>query len=118
MLKNKAMITNWFNGIPVAITVSDDEGKIVEMNETALNVFARSGGKELIGSFLSNCHNPDSMQIIEKLLGGASPHVYTIEKNGQKKLIFQTPWYLNGEVGGLVEISMVIPFEMPHYIRK
>ena len=45
-------------------------------------------------------------------------NAYTIEKNGVKKLIYQTPWYENGEFMGLVEFSLEIPFEMPHYIRK
>ena len=39
-------------------------------------------------------------------------------KAGVKKLIYQTPWYENGEFRGLVELSMEIPFEMPHYVRK
>jgi len=44
--------------------------------------------------------------------------VYTIEKKGIKKLIYQAPWYENGEFSGVVELSIPIPFEMPHYIRK
>ena len=35
-----------------------------------------------------------------------------------KKLIYQTAWRENGEVAGLVEISMVIPEDMIHYIRQ
>jgi hypothetical protein len=42
---------------------------------------------------------------------------YTIEKTGVKRLIYQTPWYQNGEYAGLLELSMVIPIEMPHYVR-
>ena len=38
-------------------------------------------------------------------------------KHGQRKLIYQTPWRENGEVRGLVEISIVLPDEMPHYDR-
>ena len=45
------------------------------------------------------------------------PNVYTIEKNGIKKLIYQSPWFENGEMKGLVELSLEIPFEMPHFIR-
>ncbi len=32
-------------------------------------------------------------------------------------MIYQTAWRDNGSVAGLVEISMEIPEEMPHYIR-
>jgi hypothetical protein len=41
-------------------------------------------------------------------------NVYTIEKNGVKKLIYQSPWYYNGEYAGFVELSLEIPFEMEH----
>ena len=44
-------------------------------------------------------------------------HVYTIEKNGKKKLIYQIPWYENGVYSGFIELSMVIPFEMSHKVR-
>jgi hypothetical protein len=44
-------------------------------------------------------------------------NVYTIEKNGVKKLIYQTPWFENGEYRGFVEFGLEIPFEMPHFIR-
>ena len=44
---------------------------------------------------------------------------YTIEKQGVRKMIYQTPWRdASGAVAGLVEISMVIPEEMPHYVRE
>jgi hypothetical protein len=44
-------------------------------------------------------------------------NVYTIEKKGKKKLIYQAPWFHNGAFGGLVELSLEIPFETPHFIR-
>ncbi len=44
-------------------------------------------------------------------------NVYTIEKHGKKKLIYQTPWYRDGKYAGFIELSLVIPEEMPHFIR-
>ena len=44
--------------------------------------------------------------------------LYMNEKEGTRKMIYQTAWKECGEVRGLVEISMEIPAEMPHYIRK
>ena len=36
-----------------------------------------------------------------------------------KKLIYQTPWWKeDGQFGGLIEYSIEIPFEMPHYVRQ
>jgi hypothetical protein len=43
--------------------------------------------------------------------------VYTIEKNGVRKLIFQAPWFQDGKYAGLVELALEIPAEMPHFVR-
>jgi transcriptional regulator with PAS, ATPase and Fis domain len=111
------MHTNWFNGIPIAITVSDLDGKIIEMNDASAKVFEKYGGRELYGSALNDCHNPKSVSIMQRLLAEGITNVYTIEKNGLKKMIFQSPWYKDGAVSGLIEFSFVIPAEMPHFVR-
>ena len=48
----------------------------------------------------------------------ANEYIYTIEKNGIKKMIYQTPWYENGEYMGFTELSLVIPMEMKHFKRN
>ena len=112
------MSNNWLNGIPVAITVSDCDGNILEMNEASSKVFEKYGGKELIGKKLENYHKHSSIDIMHRLLSeNGATNVYTIEKNGQKKMIFQTAWKQDGETAGLIEFSFVIPMDMPHYIR-
>ena len=93
----------WANEMNCAVTVCDTKGIILYMNEKACRTFAKHG--DLIGKNLFDCHNPQSQ-------------AYTIEKNGVKKMIYQTAWKQDGVVGGLVEISMEIPGEMPHYMRK
>ena len=45
------------------------------------------------------------------------PNIYTIEKKGIKKLIYQAPWFQDGQLAGLVELSLEIPFDMPHFLR-
>ncbi len=50
-------------------------------------------------------------------MAGRITNVYTIEKTGRKKLIYQTPWYRAGEYAGFVELSLEIPWEMAHFIR-
>jgi hypothetical protein len=54
---------------------------------------------------------------MQRLLAEGITNVYTIEKNGLKKMIFQSPWYKDGAVSGLIEFSFVIPAEMPHFVR-
>jgi hypothetical protein len=44
-------------------------------------------------------------------------NIYTVEKNGVKKLIYQAPWYKGSVYSGFIELSLEIPFEMPHFIR-
>lgn len=111
------MLDTVFNELPLAVTVSDKEGKIIYMNNRSAETFASSGGADLIGKSLYDCHNPRSVDIIGKLLGEGIANTYTIEKNGVKKLIHQAPWYRGGEVAGLIEFSIVLPDEMPHHKR-
>lgn len=109
---------SWSDELNVAITVSDTEGKILYMNGKSARTFEKNGGAALIGTNLKNCHKPESWGKILEMLASGSTNAYTIEKNGVKKLIYQTPWYADGNVAGLVELSMEIPFEMDHFIRK
>ncbi len=111
------MDNNWSKELPIAITVTNKEGIIVEMNDRSVGTFAKYGGTDLIGQPLNNCHNPKSQEIIAELSEKKTTNVYTIEKNGVKKLFFQSPWFNNGEYAGLVELSMIIREDMTHYIR-
>ena len=80
---------NWSNSLPfVAITVSDKEGKIVDMNERSAVTFSKDGGKELIGKSLFDCHPQRAIEIINKLMTNEAVNAYTIEKEGLKKLGF------------------------------
>ena len=88
---------------------------ILYMNDKAKETFASHG--DLVGKSLIPCHSERSRGIIADLLATGGSNAYTIQKNGVKKMIYQTAWKENGEVAGLVEISMIIPEEMPHYIR-
>ena len=109
------MIPDWAKERNCAVTVCDKEGVILYMNDKAKETFAKHG--DLIGKSLIPCHNENSIAIIAKLLETGGTNSYTIQKHGQKKMIYQTAWKEDGVVAGLVEISMVIPEEMPHYIR-
>jgi transcriptional regulator with PAS, ATPase and Fis domain len=111
------MESTWLKTLPVAITVTDNSGKIIEMNDKSAEVFSKYGGYDLIGKELNNCHNPHSQVVIACLLSENKTNAYTIEKNGLKKLIFQSPWYQDGKPAGLVEISVELPEYLPHFIR-
>jgi hypothetical protein len=109
---------NWSKELPIAITVCDKKGVVLEMNEKSISTFLKDGGKNLINTSMLDCHPQKAREKIEDLLKTQSSNVYTIEKNGMKKLIYQTPWYENGLYKGLVELSFEIPFEIPHFNRE
>jgi transcriptional regulator with PAS, ATPase and Fis domain len=108
----------WIDGMGVAITVCDREGAIVYMNAQAARTFAADGGKALLGKKLWDCHPEAANEKIRRLMAAGASNSYTIEKNGVKKLIHQTPWRENGELRGLVEFSLVISFVLPHFVRS
>jgi transcriptional regulator with PAS, ATPase and Fis domain len=108
---------NWQKEFNAAITVCDINGKIIGMNDKSAFTFEDEGGYGLIGKNLHECHSQISSERIYKLITEKKTNVYTIEKNGIKKLIYQSPWYENGEMKGLVELSLEIPFQIPHHIR-
>lgn len=109
---------NWTHDFPGAITVCDRDGVILEMNAKAAQTFANSGGEALVGSNLLDCHPEPARSKLRRLLETGERNAYTIEKNGVHKLIYQTPWYENGEYRGLVELSLEIPAALPHFVRR
>lgn len=111
-------LPDWAYGMNCAVTVADADCNIIYMNERSRQTFAARGGANLIGHNLMDYHNERSRAIIRNLLATGGTNSYTIEKGGLHKLIYQTAWRDSaGLVAGLVEISMVIPAELPHYIR-
>ncbi len=103
---------------PFAVTVCDKEGVIIYMNNKSQETFADDGGKNLIGKNLYDCHSGKSQKKIKEIIANGSSNTYTIEKKGVKKLIHQAPWFNKGKVAGLVEISIVLPAGMPHFVRS
>ncbi|NLI36902.1 MAG: PAS sensor protein [Bacteroidales bacterium] len=106
----------WAEQMDCAVTVCDKDGIIIYMNEKSRKTFEKYGN--LIGKNLMDCHNPSSIAKIKELLATSGNNTYTIEKNGVKKIIYQTAWKENDIVSGLVEISIVLPEEVPNHIRK
>lgn len=106
----------WAEEINCAVTVCNTEGVILFMNKKSKETFAKHG--DMVGKNLMSCHNPKSIEKIREMLATGGSNTYTIEKEGVKKMIYQTVWKKNGTVAGLVEISMVLPDTIPHRIRK
>ena len=108
----------WIKEFPASVTVCDPHGVILAMNDKAALTYEKDGGYDLIGRNMLDCHPEQARIKTEKLLADREKNVYTIEKNGIKKLIYQSPWFKNNDYAGIVEISLEIPFEMPHFLRS
>ncbi len=109
---------DWIKEFPAAVTVCDEHGVLLAMNDKAAKTFEKDGGYDLIGKNMLDCHLEQARTKTEHLLAAREKNVYTIEKNGIKKMIFQSPWYRDGKYAGFVELSLEIPFELPHFIRS
>jgi len=109
---------NYFNELPVSITVCDKNGVILYMNAKSIATFAKDGGAGLVGRHLQDCHSPASIEKLNILLSEQKSNTYTIEKNGVHKMIHQTPWFEQGEYSGIIEFSFEIPVDVPHFVRS
>ena len=109
---------DWAMQFPGAVTVCDSDLTIIYMNEKAMSNFSVDGGESLLGKNLVDCHQARSMEIMQRILDTGEPNAYTIEKAGKKKMIYQAPWRKDGIIAGLVEVSMEVPFDMPHFVRS
>ncbi len=107
----------WLDGIAVAATVCDRQGACLYLNQQAAAMFAKSGGRALLGKNLLDCHSEPARSRFAAQLENPTPNTYTIEKDGVRKIIHQVPWYAEGAFVGVVELSFELPADMPHFAR-
>lgn len=107
----------WFKEFRGAVVVCDPAGIILEMNDAAIRSNAEDGGAKLIGSNLLACHPEPSLTKLREFMAQREPNIYTVEKRGVKKLVYQTWWQVSGRDAGFMEVVLEIPFEMPHFRR-
>ena len=107
----------WYEELDAAITVCNDKGVIIYMNNKSIQQFAKYGGSELIGKNLLDCHPEPSKSKLTEMLNKPQSHIYSTHKDGVEKMIIQKPWTENGQFKGLVEISFLLPDKM-HLEKK
>ena len=105
----------WVKEFPGTIEVCDVNGILLEMNDRAEK---QEGGRERIGTNILDCHPEPARTRLQQMLESGQRNVYTIEKKGKRKLIYQAPWYVDGRYSGFVELSLEIPETMPHFVRQ
>jgi hypothetical protein len=104
----------WVKEFPGKIEVCDKDGILLEMNDKAAE---EEKDPRLIGSNILDCHPEPARAKLKAMLESGQANIYTIEKKGVRKLIYQTPWYQDGEYAGIVELSLELPWDMPHFVR-
>lgn len=107
---------DWVKEFPCTVWVCDRNGVMLEMNDHAADT--QEGGRSLIGTNILDCHPEPARTKLAEMLSSGQANIYTIERAGKRKLIYQAPWYENGVYAGFVELSLPLPAEMPHFIRK
>ena len=112
------MSLDWSEAFPYPVTVCNTHGTIVYMNQASIQQFAGEGGERLVETNLLDCHPEPARSKLEKMLRSGESNSYTTEENGQRKLIVQAPWRQDGLYAGLVEISIPLPADLPHFIRE
>ena len=109
---------SWVQAFAGSITVCDPDGIILEMNDKAKENFKDQGGSKLIGTNLFDCHPEPARSKLKGLMETQKANVYTVEKGGKRKFIYQTPWYRGDKYCGFVELILAIPVQMPHFVRN
>jgi len=112
-----ALPFEWLEELPCAVTVCDSDYIILYLNARSAEVNAKDGGKALVGKNMLDCHPPEARAKLERVMASGVPNVYTIERHGVRKMIYQCHWRRSGEVAGLVEVTFELPQEIPHFLR-
>lgn len=103
---------SWSDEVNFPVTICDTDGIIVYMNQASIKYFENYGGEQLVGQNLLDCHpEPSKSELLEMLIKRQSQSIQN-EKDGQNRLIVQTPWYNNGEYAGLIELIHNLPKEV------
>lgn len=108
---------DWARELPAAVMVCDEAATIVEMNDRAARNYAAEGGRALLGSNVLDCHPEPARTKLGALMEERRANVYTIEKKGVRKLVYQAPWFREGRYAGFVEVTFEVPAELPHFVR-
>ncbi len=107
----------WGDEVDAAVTVLDARGVITHMNRRSQEVYAAEGGAALVGKSAFDCHPEHAQRKLRAIFETRRPRHYTIRKRGQKKIIHQLPRLRDGVLVGVIEISVPIPDELPHFDR-
>ena len=90
---------------PAPVVLCDLDHTIVYMNPSAMARYAKHGGGALVGSSLLDCHNPQSNELIERVVAWFAQDkdhnsVYTFYNEKENKDVYMIA--LRGDDGALI----------------
>jgi hypothetical protein len=103
----------WSDEFKGSVTVCDRNGVITYFNQHAINQF----GKNLLGTNLIDCHPEPARSKLVSMMKTPTFNTYTTQKDGIKRIIYQSPHFIDGIFSGIIELSFEIPQEMKHFNR-
>ena len=106
--------SDYFNELHAAIEVCDRDGLLLYVNDLAAETVA---GRDQLGVNILDCHPEPARSKFAEMLATGQANIYTIEKGGRRKLVYQAPWYSDGVYSGFVEMVLPLPDDMPHFVR-
>jgi hypothetical protein len=99
-----------FSGLRAAMTIADEEYRIVFMNDLSIEHYADRGGETLIGTNLLDCHNTESQTMLRQMYarycaGDLTPTRYHKDKGDSlgRSIIF-VPLVVKGQFRGIAEL--------------
>lgn len=109
---------HWVKHFPASIMAADVQGIITDMNDRCTESYEKDGGYALLGQNAIDCHKGATQEKARRLWDEQALNVYTITRNGRKKLIYQAPYFVDGAFAGMVEMSLPLPDgEILHFDR-
>ena len=111
------MKNTWAYTFPAEIIVCDDEGIILEMNETAIRQYRKEGGAAMIGSNVFDHHPEPARKQAQEMSTNQKYTQYTTEKNGLKRLVCIAPWYQNKQYAGFTLLTLDLSDNMANIVK-
>jgi transcriptional regulator with PAS, ATPase and Fis domain len=106
--------SEWVQTYPTEIMVCDTDGTILEMSDTAIKIYEKEGGADLIGRNVFDHHQEPAKGHMMAVVNQRKHVIYTTEKGGLKKLVSIAPWYREGEYAGFALIVLDLPEKIPN----
>ncbi len=107
-------VIDWAKTMDAAVCVCDLKGIVTYMNDKGKVDY----GSDLTGKEILACHPEPAKSKFKALLESGKEDIYSIEKNGIKKVVCHLPIMENGVCSGYAEIVKQLPGTVPHFVRK